>query len=92
MWVELAQHAAERGLLYISDSIKPPVAVKEENRRLVGRSHRAARDLHLGRCVKAGDMILLRRAEGLPPAFSVVGRTVRLVKVGRPLATKDLAG
>ena len=77
----------------LGDGVKAPAAAEAENIPLVRRSWHAVRDLAAGEQLSAGDVALLRPADGVGPAVDLVGRRlVRAVTGGEPLHDDDLAG
>jgi N-acetylneuraminate synthase/N,N'-diacetyllegionaminate synthase len=80
-----AAHAA------LGDGVKRPASAEAENRPLVRRSWHAARDLSPGRRLRSEDLLLLRPADGVPPAVPLEGRTVaRHIPRGSPVRPGDL--
>lgn len=57
---------------------KRPGAEEQQTAALVRRSWHAARDLPAGTLLDAGDVVLKRPADGLPPAFDIIGRLLTI--------------
>jgi N,N'-diacetyllegionaminate synthase len=84
-----AVRAAEASL---GDGVKRPVEAEQENLHHARRSWHALRDLGPGDTVSEADVALLRPADGIPPAATIVGRIVaRPIACGRAIVPEDLA-
>lgn len=77
--------------IMLGDGIKQPTPTETDTARLVRRSWHAACAIAAGQTLEAADVMLLRPATGLPPAFNPIGATAaHEISAGQALRPDDL--